>query len=81
MPSDQVLLGNPVLRLGIARRQYHFAGLQADALAALDALQDFFGGLAALGHDVGQLLDEGFGHGVRNRAPCVWPRRLNDLFN
>jgi hypothetical protein len=36
--------------------------LQAHAVATLNALQDFFSFFAAVGHDFGELFEQGFGH-------------------
>ena len=56
------IAGNPILFGTVFGRQYPFAGLQIDAVAAFDALQNAFGLLAAIGDDFGELLQQTFGH-------------------
>ncbi|MDO9011692.1 MAG: hypothetical protein Q7U78_07795, partial [Gallionella sp.] len=42
--------------------KHHFAGLQADTVAALQTFQYAFRFLAAIGDDFGELFQQGFGH-------------------
>ena len=51
-------------RVVIDKSGANLAGLQADAVATFYAFQDFFGFLAALGHDFRELFEQGLGHGV-----------------
>jgi len=73
---------DPVCGGSVFGRQHHLTGLQAHAVAAFNALQDFFGFFAALGHDLGELFKQGFGHATRAEARtlCI-AFQLNDSIN
>ena len=56
------LRGYPVEGRRVFGRQHYLAGLQRDAVTVLNPFQDFFGFFAAVGHDFGELFEQGFGH-------------------
>ncbi|MDO8441812.1 MAG: hypothetical protein Q7S97_11535 [Polaromonas sp.] len=54
---------HPVLRRRILGGQHHLTGLQGDAVTAFEVFKDFFSLFASTFDDLGQLFEQGFGHG------------------